>query len=180
VSAQATVPRAASLIRDFVNTRDVEGGTDELSTVGGLVDWCDGAGLLQAPSEASEDDRLLAVDVREALRAALLAHHDGEEPAEPDLEGLAAALPLRLTFPTGGPRLRPVDSGIRGALAQLVASVHEAVAEGSWSRLKACPSDTCTWAFYDSSRNRSRTWCSMQVCGNRAKGRTFRERHADD
>ena len=47
---------------------------------------------------------------------------------------------------------------------------------GSWERLEICPADDCLRAFFDRSRNRSRTWCSMQVCGNREKARTFRKR----
>jgi predicted RNA-binding Zn ribbon-like protein len=42
--------------------------------------------------------------------------------------------------------------------------------------MKACADDECEWAFYDSSKNRSRTWCSMEVCGNRAKTRAYRAR----
>ncbi|MGH3007295.1 MAG: CGNR zinc finger domain-containing protein, partial [Gaiellaceae bacterium] len=45
-------------------------------------------------------------------------------------------------------------------------------------RLKACRAEDCRWAFYDRARNRSRHWCSMAVCGNRTKARTFRRRHA--
>jgi predicted RNA-binding Zn ribbon-like protein len=48
--------------------------------------------------------------------------------------------------------------------------------DGSWSRLKACRDDACAWAFHDTSRSRTRTWCSMQVCGNREKARSFRAR----
>ena len=50
------------------------------------------------------------------------------------------------------------------------------MADGTWSRLKACPGPHCGWVFYDGSRNRSRQWCSMQICGNRVKGREFRAR----
>lgn len=42
----------------------------------------------------------------------------------------------------------------------------------------ACPADSCGWAFYDHARNRSRRWCSMAVCGNRTKARSYRRRHA--
>jgi hypothetical protein len=49
--------------------------------------------------------------------------------------------------------------------------------EGRWDRLKLCSMSTCRWAFYDRSRNRSGRWCEMAVCGNRAKTRSFRERH---
>jgi predicted RNA-binding Zn ribbon-like protein len=59
----------------------------------------------------------------------------------------------------------------------VLAIVAEAMAEGTWSRLKACREHSCEWAFYDRSRNRSGVWCSMEGCGNRAKARAFRERH---
>jgi predicted RNA-binding Zn ribbon-like protein len=48
--------------------------------------------------------------------------------------------------------------------------------DGSWSRLKACRN--CCWSFYDYSPNRSATWCSMQLCGNRKKTRAYRRRRA--
>jgi predicted RNA-binding Zn ribbon-like protein len=169
---------AADLIREFVNTRNVEKQTDELSSPAALAHWLRQHGLLGPRADVDEEDRRLAVALREALRETLLTHHGSEgEPAAPDLEQLAGDLPLRLAFPAGGPRLEPAAPGVRGALAALVAAVYQAVADGSWSRLKACPADDCTWAFYDASKNRSRTWCSMEVCGNRAKTRTFRARH---
>ncbi len=58
------------------------------------------------------------------------------------------------------------------------AIVHDSIAQGTWSRLKACREHECEWAFYDHTKNRSGAWCSMQRCGNRAKARAFRERHA--
>jgi predicted RNA-binding Zn ribbon-like protein len=45
-------------------------------------------------------------------------------------------------------------------------------------RVKICPADDCRWAFHDNSRNGSRQWCSMAVCGNRAKARAHRARQA--
>jgi predicted RNA-binding Zn ribbon-like protein len=47
--------------------------------------------------------------------------------------------------------------------------------DGTWERLKACRN--CYWSFYDYSPNRSATWCSMQICGNRQKTRAYRRRH---
>jgi len=45
--------------------------------------------------------------------------------------------------------------------------------------MKACPRDVCGWAFYDRSSNASATWCSMSVCGGRAKaGAYYRRRRA--
>jgi predicted RNA-binding Zn ribbon-like protein len=50
------------------------------------------------------------------------------------------------------------------------------MADGSWSRVKACQNDTCRWLFVDGSRNRSRTWCTMAICGSRMKSRAYRAR----
>ena len=52
-----------------------------------------------------------------------------------------------------------------------------AVATALLERMKACRADDCRWAFLDTSKNRSRAWCSMESCGNRAKVHTYRQRH---
>ncbi len=63
------------------------------------------------------------------------------------------------------------------AVSAILAIVYESIRDGTWSRLKACRNSTCRWAFYDSSRNRAGSWCSMSACGNRAKTRAYRLRH---
>ena len=66
-----------------------------------------------------------------------------------------------------------------GALGRVVAAAFAAMLDGSWHRLKACPRETCGWAFYDRSTNGSATWCSMRVCGGRVKaGAYYRRRRA--
>jgi predicted RNA-binding Zn ribbon-like protein len=93
-----------------------------------------------------------------------------------DASGRRAALAVR--FDTGSIRLVSREGGVRGALGVVLGAAGEAMADGSWRRAKACRSETCRWAFVDRSRNQSRQWCSMSVCGNRAKARAFRKRHA--
>jgi predicted RNA-binding Zn ribbon-like protein len=66
---------------------------------------------------------------------------------------------------------------VRGALGRILAEVFAGMADGTWERLKACRADGCRWAFLDTAKNRSRAWCSMQSCGNRAKVAAYRERH---
>lgn len=51
---------------------------------------------------------------------------------------------------------------------------------GDLSRLRECGGEDCGWVFEDTSRNRSRQWCDMSDCGNRAKIRRFRIRHQRD
>jgi predicted RNA-binding Zn ribbon-like protein len=67
----------------------------------------------------------------------------------------------------------PVESG-GDALDAVVAVALNAMLDGTWGRLKACRN--CHWSFYDRSPNRSGTWCSMQLCGNRTKTRAYRRR----
>jgi predicted RNA-binding Zn ribbon-like protein len=79
----------------------------------------------------------------------------------------------------GDPRLEPDGNGVDGAFAQILARVLEAHASGAWRRMKSCPGAHCGWLFYDASRNASSTWCSMSICGNRAKTAAYRHRRGE-
>ncbi|WP_067461717.1 CGNR zinc finger domain-containing protein [Actinomadura macra] len=175
---------AALLLRDFVNTLDVDSGTEELATPARLAEWLAGRGLVTSGASAGDADLAMAIALREGLRAAMLVHH---EPAGPGLdkhemaEGLDGALtvlPLRIAFTGPRPTLVPLGPPGTAAtgLARLAAAIMDAVAAGTWTRLKVCQQNTCRWAFFDTSKNRSRAWCSMRVCGNRTKTRAYRAR----
>jgi predicted RNA-binding Zn ribbon-like protein len=175
-------PGALETVRAFVNTLDIDDAIEELARPADLVRWLAEHELLggAASARASGDDLRHATELREALRAHLLAHH-GEEPDPAAVEILDAAarrarLTLRFTGP-GATELQPEAAGVDGALGRLLRIVSAAIDDGTWRRLKVCPADTCLWAFYDTSRNRSAVWCDMRVCGNRAKVRGYRERH---
>jgi predicted RNA-binding Zn ribbon-like protein len=169
----ALAPGDLALVQRFVNTADLETGSDDLGDPGALAAWLAGAGLAPAGAPFDEAGRALIVAVREALRALLLANH-GEPPDRAAIATLDRAANLTVRFDAGGQAwLEATDGGVVGALLAIVA---RAQAEGTWPRLKACPGDRCGWAFYDRSRNRSRTWCAMSVCGNRAKARSYRAR----
>ncbi|CAA9514684.1 MAG: hypothetical protein AVDCRST_MAG67-2958 [uncultured Solirubrobacteraceae bacterium] len=174
-------PGALETVRAFVNTRDIDDDIELLTGPDELVAWLGDQELLgdERDVRATPGDLRHAVELREALRAHLLSHHD-QPLADSFAEILdAAARRARLTVRFTGPDetgLAPEAAGVDGALGRLLAIVAGAIADGSWPRLKACPADTCQWAFYDASRNRSAVWCDMRVCGNRAKVRGFRER----
>ena len=174
MEATDSAPGELALVQRFVNTADLDRGTDELADDEGLAAWLVANGMA---TEVDAGGRERAVAVREALRALLLANQGGE----PDREAIATldrAAAITVAFDAAGTaRLEPVHNGVDGVIARLLAIVARAQAEGTWPRLKACPNDHCHWAFYDRSRNRSRTWCAMSVCGNRAKARSYRERH---
>ena len=89
----------------------------------------------------------------------------------------AARARLRLRVDAGGSaRLEAEGDTVDAALGRLLVIVYRAMEDDTWPRLKACREDTCQWAFYDHSKNRSGHWCSMEVCGSRHKARQYRER----
>lgn len=167
---------------DFLNTVDVESGVDELGDPQDLHAWLASRGLAPAEARLDRDDVDRARQVRDALRTVLRAHHGDDDGGQDQIEAANAVLgsvPLRLRFTEQGrTELEPRGNGIDEALGRLLAAIPAAAADGSWERTKICPSDMCQWAFYDQSRNRSRRWCSMEVCGNREKSKSFRARHA--
>ena len=68
-------------------------------------------------------------------------------------------------------------SPVAAALSRIAAGYALARATGLWQRLRRCPADDCAWVFWDSSAKGARRWCSMRVCGNRAKVRAYARRH---
>ncbi|MFZ0042512.1 MAG: CGNR zinc finger domain-containing protein [Solirubrobacteraceae bacterium] len=171
-------PHDLQLVIDFVNTLDVDEGTEALGTTAGLGDWLRDRGLYAESSSDPTDSELAeAIELREALRAVLLAHNQGEHDpkATATLERAADRGRLSVRFSgDGSVGLEPRASDFWGALARVLVPVAEAAADGTWMRVKACDADDCVWAFYDRSRNRSGRWCDMAVCGNRTKVRTYR------
>ncbi|GAA4626090.1 CGNR zinc finger domain-containing protein [Actinoallomurus vinaceus] len=166
---------SALLLRDFVNTYDVDCDIDDFGAPCDLGGWLIERGLTPPGTRADDSDLAMAIALREGLRTAMLGHHDPAAMAPPaDLDRLLAALPLRVSL--DGPALIPLRDGVRGGLAAVAAAVMRSAAEGDWPRLKVCREATCRWAFLDTSKNRSRSWCSMRMCGNRTKTRAYRAR----
>lgn len=192
----APVPAPGSLrwVAELINTRSVRFGTDKIGTPALLASWLQDRHLLRAGVPVTIDEHHRTARLREGLRA--LAALNNTRPAEADrgrgssparrdpggsaladLAGLARRLPLVLDIDGPRPRLMPLSRGTADTvLASMLAAVAESVASGTWRRLKVCQDPDCRWAYYDQSRNRSRAWCSMAACGNRAKARAFRSR----
>ena len=171
-------PGRLELLRTFLNSVDLESREEDFSTPALLADWLAERGLLPRNARLGPGDLEEAIEFRETLRDVLesnAGHGDADE-ALRRLDAIAVRIPLRVQL-AGHPRLEPEGKdGIHGAIGRLLGIAYEATIEGTWRRLKVCRSDTCRWAFYDSSRNRSGTWCTMAICGNRMKGRAFRRR----
>jgi hypothetical protein len=158
VTEEASSPEITLLV-EFLNTVDVETGEEELGDDRAAASWLRAHGLPSRGADAAEARR-----VRDALRAAA----DGG----PLRTGALAAIPLQLDVDDDG---QPTITS-RHPLGPILAVVAQLSYQGEWPRIKLCDMHTCRYAFHDTSRNRSGRWCTMRVCGNRAKTRAFRER----
>lgn len=180
---------------DFVNTlngsRETGETEEKLSTYGDLVAWGRQAGIVterearRLLKEAERDGggaaRALthARELREALyRIFYAAAHDARPPAKGDLSVLNAALSEALAQQqlvrtgegfswewAGG------DEQFGRVVWPVALSAAEVLTSGEVARTRVCEADDCAWLFMDLSKNRSRRWCDMKNCGNRAKSR---------
>jgi predicted RNA-binding Zn ribbon-like protein len=123
--------------------------------------------------EVHPEDVELARDVRDALNALI---DDPSDRNALQLDAIARRLPLHARFSETGSHLEAAQTGIPGLTARVIAIAHDAMHDGTWSRLSRCHNDACRWAFIDHSKNHSRRWCDMKTCGTQAKSRAYRAR----
>ncbi|MBL7260280.1 CGNR zinc finger domain-containing protein [Paractinoplanes lichenicola] len=172
-------PDRLELVRRFVNTLDVEDGIDAIGDAEGLSSWLSSAGL-ELGLPPGDDELRRAHELREALRTAALGHHDGSAlpfAVTTVLDDFARRAAVSISFtPEGGWRATAGAQGVDGALGEIVLRVVDSMTAGTWPRLKICARDSCRWAFYDTSRAGTGKWCSMRLCGNRAKQEAWRDR----
>jgi predicted RNA-binding Zn ribbon-like protein len=174
------VPKAAPeplrLVQLFVNTEDHEHGRELLGSPAELRAWL-GEALATRVGRSGDDDLERAHELRDAFRS-LLRGNNGFAVASGDVAAVNAAVRAAGLSPrmdaSGRVTLEPAAADVAGALGRIVAVALAAMLDGSWARLKACRN--CGWGYFDYSRNRSATWCSMSICGNRSKTKAYRRR----
>jgi predicted RNA-binding Zn ribbon-like protein len=152
---------------------------DELQPPDAAAAWLAARDLLPEGTVISDEELERLLEFRQLLRT-MAAANNGQA-LEPgvvsSLDRVAASVPLVLQFGNElEPELRPIGEGADEAIGRLLAMVAVAMRDGTWQRLKRCVGHGCPFTFYDSSRNRTGTWCSMSVCGNRTKVRNYQKR----
>lgn len=169
-------PGGLGLVQAFINTHfdlEYEHGADLLATPASLVAWLERRRIVDPGTVGDRHDLERALALREGLRQlARGGDADSLEAVNGPLEGAAVVV----RFTTGGPRFERSGPGVGGALGLIAGLTAEAMLDGSWRHLKICPGEHCGWAFYDQSRNQAGRWCSMSVCGGRAKARAHYRR----
>ena len=168
------VPDDLARLVSLLNTVDLENGLDQLADRSGFDAWLRAGGS----GACTSGELATARQLRAALRA-LAASNCGQtlnETALADAAGCATRLPVSIQLASGGSAIVVGGEGAARTLGEVLASYARAVEQGRWSRVKLCGSPSCRWAFWDGSKNGSRKWCAMSVCGSRAKMRGYRQR----
>ncbi len=173
-------PAPLDLVQDLLNTRGLLRGFDRLTDLQQARAWLDGSGPARAaglsPADLAGGElgplRALREVLRDARRGATGRDGSGER-AWPELDALAVDVPTVVGLDARGvPVLRPHPDAppVRAAVLCALSGAGD-----GWLRLKVCANPGCRWAFYDTSRNHSGTWCDMNTCGARAKMARYRQ-----
>jgi len=174
-------PEPLLLVQAFVNTRNLDTGTDLLAGAGTGNEWLHLSGLLGPEVTAGTGDLSAAREARESLRALIAYNGHGPAPTADEMHPLQAVTrswsPRLAIDPAGRVELTPGSGGrLEDGLVRLLLIVRDAQQDGSWDRLKVCGNRDCGWAFYDRSHSRRGEWCDMASCGNLIKNRNLRAR----
>ena len=140
--------------------------------------------LAERNPDQAEDVLRRAKQLRETIYRIFSAVAADTTPDSDDLDLLNTELHEAMAHT----RLVPAEDGfdwtwpdeplaLERAIWPIVRSAAELLVSGEIGRIRECAASDCGWLFFDESRNRSRRWCSMQTCGNRAKVDRFRTRH---
>ena len=150
---------------------------ERLPTPGRLDDWLHANGLRAAPPAASPADLEQARALRESIHRIGTAIATGDNPEPQDVE----TLNLVARHEHGHLELRGTtahwttasDQPTVAALASIAQDAITALT-GQRGTLKTCQNPACGGLFLDTSRAQARRWCSMNICGNRAKKARYR------
>ena len=182
----------------FVNTlsaRTTLAPSEKLVSYEALVAWARDAGVVKsedadrlnarAKRRQDEAERVVtnARELRELLHETFTATSNGKAPAAATLDDLSSLLGGWYRYGRlvpGGDALHWCYSGgddLDRVLWEIARTASRLLTSSRLSRVRACAAEDCGWWFLDDSKNASRRWCDMKICGNREKIRRFRDRH---
>jgi predicted RNA-binding Zn ribbon-like protein len=178
---RAKAPGRLELLQRFINTynHDLPRENDRLRTAHKAQTWLRQKRLVAPHTRISATNAAQLRELREAFRELVMLNQAAPLAAPPPriLRKASRTARLRVDIDDAGRTTLEADRpGVDGAVATLLGILHEAQLTGDWPRLKGCRQ--CGYAFFDRSKNRAATWCSMSICGNRAKNRAYRRRQS--
>lgn len=188
----------SELAFDFTNTSSGRGGpqhVEHLRTAEHVVIWARHAKILTAgdaeyirkgiDASPALGDRLLvrALALREVVYAIGTACAHGRRPATDDVDALAGVNAACIHKARLSPWeanfawvWHPQDGIVEAILGPIALSALTMLVQTDLTRIKQCAGEHCGWLFIDTTKNKRRRWCEMEVCGNRAKQKAHRAR----
>lgn len=181
---------------DFVNTALVAalGRTDPIQDFSGLVSWLHQAGLINAAQrrvalakwgkgrEAQQTYagallfRMRLAEIAERLASRRQVPKSGLDAINKQLQSRAARAKLTRRKSGFVQRLESDLSEPRQLIIPLAQSAADLLCNGDLSLVKRCANPSCSLYFYDTSKNHTRRWCSMETCGSRMKMAAYYQR----
>jgi predicted RNA-binding Zn ribbon-like protein len=185
---------ALDLVNSLDNRFRTDGPNEMLVSYADLLRFLEDSGVLSRPQvralnktvapEAAAQALQSAHELREATAAVLYGSLDGQHPRQKDVSVLER-------YFLDAARHRELALSPRAGLAwvwgryeiepnlpvwALAETVSDILLSPAMASVRTCAADTCRWLFLDTSKNHTRRWCNMKVCGNRMKARRFQAR----
>jgi predicted RNA-binding Zn ribbon-like protein len=165
-------PGKLEFVRRLLNTQNLENGAELLGDTAELRRWMTQEGCAVS-GRILRADVARVHDLRSLLRDTLFVHGGGTIGTSEGLTTFAESLPVTFAFPDGVRFVR-LGNDVDVFLVTVLATVHAAMGDRTWNRLKACKH--CEWVVYDHSKNNSASWCTEKACGSRQRARQYRQR----
>lgn len=167
-------PAPGELVRvhGFLNTWSDELEIEDFATAQETEKWLKAAKLLDSGCRFTRQDHAQIVALRTQIRAAVL-----QGPPYTALANVAEGVSFNMVQQEDKLGLAAANtSAIPQVTGRLLAIIYDAMQADTWARFKCCALPSCGWAYYDSTRSRTKRWCSMKTCGSRHKAREYYKR----
>jgi predicted RNA-binding Zn ribbon-like protein len=165
-------PDGLCLLEAFLNTWSEELGIEDLASAKATEAWLKGAGLWSGSKHLTKEQHQRILTFRDSLRTWIL-----DAGASVPLDQATSKVTFHAQLQGGSDiQFRPTGDAYQFLVGTLIQLISSSQHNGTWTRFKCCELPSCGWAFYDSTRSRTRRWCSMKTCGSRHKAREYYKR----
>lgn len=171
-TGEPPAPGTLILLEGFLNTWSGELDIDDFKTTDSTEKWLRSTELWTGPEKITSEQVQKIISFRSELRSWIL-NRDQSQP----LHKLVSDISFKVEFNSEGEvQFHASGNAYHKVIGTLITVISESQKSGTWDRFKCCDLSTCGWAFYDTTRSRTKRWCSMKTCGSRHKSREHYKR----
>ncbi len=165
-------PGGLILIEGLLNTSSEELQFDDFETTDSTEAWLRNLGLWLGEKSITQEQHHKIISFRNDLRRWILS---GDNLSS--LNDVFSEVSFSAELGTDGKvKFISKNTNYQKVIGSFIQVIYESQENGTWNRFKCCALPSCGWAFFDSSRSRTKRWCSMKTCGSRHKAREHYKR----